>query len=85
MEERTEFNIVYLHIILGAIAGMVSGSLSSIAFSAGLMIGYSGYILSLIIFRKERAQLTFSKWLGKGFSYFLITWLTIWIMLYNIS
>lgn len=84
MEERTEFNIIYLHIILGGIAGIVSWKLSEIALSAGLMIGYAGYILSLIIFKNERAELTFSKWLGKGFAYFLITWLPVWIMLYNI-
>ena len=84
MEERTEFNIVYLHIILGAIAAVASWKFSKIALSAGLMIGYSGYIISLIIFKNERAELTFSKWLGKGFTYFLITWLPIWIMLYNL-
>jgi len=85
MEEKQEFNIAYLHMMLGALAGVASASSKNIGFSAGLLIGYSGYLFTLLIFRPKREEFNFNTWLAKGFGNFLVTWLPVWIFLYNIG
>jgi len=85
MEEKREYDIAYMHMILGALAGVASATSKNIGFSIGLLFAYSGYFLVLILFKPKREDFNFNTWLAKGLGNFLITWLPIWIFLYNVG
>ena len=84
MDEEVESKIGYLHMALGLTAGFVSANVSRNAGSIGLVIAYSGFFISKMIFRLSREEYPVNKWLTKGGVPFLMFWLPTWIFLHNI-
>jgi len=84
MDEDSERRIEYFHMLLGLIAGVVSGRLGTSGGLVGLTIGYSGFFLSRIIFKVGQEELPMNKWVSKGAMPFLMFWLPTWIFVYNL-
>jgi len=84
MDEDLEKRIDYLHMVLGAVAGYVSGALVVNGGLIGLLIGYSGYFITKAALPVIKEEYTLNKWVSKGFMSFIMIWLPMWIFFYNI-
>lgn len=91
MDKRTENRIGYMHALVGAVAGVVSGlyiggtNLSVInVLAIGIIISYPLMILSKKIFHLSDEEFKLKDWLGKGFFLFFSTWILVWTFIYNI-
>ncbi len=84
MDENTEKKIDRFHMLLGLVAGFVSGFTGPNGGFFGIIILYSGFFLTRIIFSLERTEFTLNIWLSKGVVSFLMIWLPVWIFLFNL-
>ncbi|GBE17830.1 hypothetical protein BMS3Abin16_00418 [archaeon BMS3Abin16] len=84
MDEDSERRIEYFHMLLGLVAGIASGLIGASGGLVGLVIGYSGFFLTRIIFKLSQDDLSMNKWVSKGAMPFLMFWLPTWIFVYNL-
>ena len=84
MDEDSERRIEYFHMLLGLVAGIASGLIGASGGLVGLVIGYSGFFLTRIIFKLSQDDLPMNKWVSKGAMPFLMFWLPTWIFVYNL-
>lgn len=83
MDEEVERRIEYFHMFLGLTAGLVSGRQGNSGGLIGIVVAYSGFFLSRIIFKLSKDEFPMNKWISKGAMPFLMFWLPTWIFVYN--
>jgi hypothetical protein len=84
MDEHVERKIEYLHMLLGLIAGVISGGLGREGGIIGLFIGYSGFFLSRAVFKLDKEEFPMNTWVSKGALPFLMFWIPVWIFVFNL-
>ncbi|RMF89858.1 MAG: hypothetical protein D6733_05400 [Methanobacteriota archaeon] len=84
MDESVEKRIEYLHMLLGLVAGVVSGLSGENGLVLGALIGYMGFFISRSLFSLSPEEFNTNTWLSKGAMPFLMIWLPVWIFVYNL-
>ena len=83
MDEDLERRIEYFHMLLGFASGVASGIVAGGGL-IGLLIGYSGFFLTRLLFRLGKEDFALNAWVSKGAMPFLMFWLPTWIFVYNL-
>lgn len=84
MDEKVEMKIGYVHMLLGLVAGIISGVSRENGVLLGLIIAYVGYFLSRALFSLGKEEFPPNAWFSKGLMSFLMVWLPVWIFVYNL-
>jgi O-antigen/teichoic acid export membrane protein len=82
---KVEQKIVMVYTILGILSGFLTNYLFSefgliVAISTSFAIYFLSFLLLVIFVKKKKIMLFYN-----SFMTFLLVWLTIWILLYNLS
>ncbi len=83
MDKETERKVGFLHMFLGAIAGVAS-AFSENGLLVAIVFAWLAKILSRGLFKIPPNEMTPKVWLGKGLYLFFVVWLLLWVFAYNL-
>ncbi len=91
IEKEVERQIAYLHTAYGLIVGIILGlyyNSTAIPFLSvliwGFVISYPAMVISKIVFKLSAEDFNIKAWITKGFLYFFLVWIMVWVFVYNI-
>ncbi len=92
MDKEVERKISLLHAVYGIVMGVIFGLYvkgGSFTFITVLVLGgvlsFPLIFVCRKVFNLPEEEFMIKDWLKKGYYFFLITWIVVWIFLYNIA
>lgn len=83
LDKETERKVGFLHMFLGAIAGVAS-AFSESGLLVAVVFAWVARILSIGLFKIPPDEFTPKVWIGKGLYLFFVVWLLLWVFVYNL-
>lgn len=92
MDKEVERKISLLHTVYGIVMGVVfglyvkGGSFTFITVLVlALVLSYPMLFICRRIFNLSQEEFMIKDWLKKGYYFFLVTWMVVWVFLYNLA